>query len=55
MPSRILKLLLLAALLTGPSSVMDARDQTFREAGKVGVWTKANSITYFDDLSVAPL
>lgn len=46
MPSRILKLLVLAG---------DAHDQTFREAGKVGVWTKADSVTYFDDLSVAAL
>ncbi len=35
--------------------VLDAHDQTFRDAGKVGVWTKADSVTYFDDLSVAPL
>ncbi|MGE0128033.1 MAG: family 16 glycoside hydrolase [Blastocatellales bacterium] len=25
---------------------------TFTEAGKVGVWTKADSVTYFDDLKV---
>jgi hypothetical protein len=30
--------------------VIDARDQTFKEMGKVGLWTKADSITYFDDL-----
>ncbi len=35
--------------------VLDAHDQAFRDAGKVGVWTKADSVTYFDDLSVAPL
>jgi len=28
-------------------------DTTFGDAGKVGVWTKADSVTYFDDLSVA--
>jgi hypothetical protein len=27
-------------------------DSTFTEAGKVGVWTKADSVTYFDDLKV---
>jgi hypothetical protein len=32
--------------------VIDARDSTFRESGKIGVWTKADSITYFDDLTV---
>lgn len=26
-------------------------DQTFKEAGKVGVWTKADSVTVFDDFS----
>lgn len=35
--------------------VIDAHDITFPEAGKVGLWTKADSITYFDDLRVAPL
>jgi hypothetical protein len=35
--------------------VIDAFDRTFQEAGKVGVWTKADSITYFDDLSVESL
>ena len=26
-------------------------DQTFKDAGKVGVWTKADSVTVFDDFS----
>lgn len=30
--------------------VIDHRDGTFADAGRVGVWTKADSITYFDDL-----
>jgi hypothetical protein len=30
--------------------VIDARDPTFTEAGKFGVWTKADSIIQFDDL-----
>jgi len=30
----------------------DATDETFRDAGKVGLWTKADSVTYFDDLRV---
>jgi hypothetical protein len=29
-----------------------ARDATFRGPGLVGVWTKADSVTYFDDLVV---
>ena len=35
--------------------VIDAHDKTFTEAGKIGVWTKADSVIYFDDLSVQPL
>jgi len=35
--------------------VMEAKDDTFREAGKVGLWTKADSVTHFDGLSVKPL
>ena len=34
--------------------IMDAHDQTISQAGKVGVWTKADSVTYFDDLKVEP-
>src|SRR5262249_28292786 len=35
--------------------VIDGKDRTFPDAGKVGVWTKADSVTYFDDLGAAPL
>ena len=34
--------------------VIDARDRTFPGAGKVGLWTKADSVTAFDDFSVTP-
>jgi len=30
----------------------EVEDRTFTEAGKVGLWTKADSVTYFDDLKV---
>ncbi len=30
----------------------EVEDNTFTEAGKVGLWTKADSMTYFDDLRV---
>ena len=30
----------------------EVEDSTFTGAGKVGVWTKADSVTYFDDLTV---
>jgi len=35
--------------------VIDTRDATFAEPGKVGLWTKADSVTYFDDLFVEAL
>jgi len=35
--------------------VIDANDKTFTGPGKVGLWTKADSVIYFDDLTVAPL
>jgi hypothetical protein len=31
--------------------LFDAEDATFAQAGKVGLWTKADSVTYFDDFS----
>ncbi len=31
---------------------IEATDDTFNDAGKVGLWTKADSVTYFDDLKV---
>jgi hypothetical protein len=30
---------------------LDWDDETFKEAGKVGVWTKADSVTLFDDFT----
>src|SRR5438034_523376 len=30
----------------------EVEDETFKEAGKVGVWTKADSVIYFDDLQI---
>src|SRR5712692_8574183 len=34
------------------SKKIEATDDTFKNAGKVGLWTKADSVTYFDDLKV---
>ena len=31
---------------------IEASDDTFKDAGKVGLWTKADSVTSFDDLKV---
>ncbi|HYL46681.1 MAG TPA: family 16 glycoside hydrolase [Candidatus Limnocylindrales bacterium] len=33
---------------------IEASDDTFKEGGKIGLWTKADSVTYFDDLTVTP-
>ena len=32
-----------------------AEDKTFGEAGKVALWTKADSVTHFDTISITPL
>jgi hypothetical protein len=34
------------------SKLYEVEDATFSQAGKVGVWTKADSVTQFDDLTV---
>ncbi len=35
--------------------LFEAEDKTFPDAGKIGVWTKADSVTWFDDLTVDEL
>ncbi len=32
-----------------------AKDDTFKDAGKIGLWTKADSVIHFDDLAVEDL
>jgi len=34
------------------TAVLDAKDSTFADAGKVGLWTKADSVMAFDDLTI---
>jgi len=34
------------------NKVLDAKDATFKDAGKVGLWTKADSVIEFDDFTV---
>lgn len=34
------------------AKVLDATDGTFKDAGKVGLWTKADSVIEFDDFTV---
>ena len=33
--------------------LLEAKDDTFKDAGKVGLWTKADAATHFDDLAVS--
>jgi hypothetical protein len=50
----------LRVVATGPrfevyfngTKLYEVEDTTFTQAGRVGVWTKADSVTYFDDLAV---
>jgi hypothetical protein len=36
-------------------TLISAQDRTFSDAGKVALWTKADSVTYFDTISITPL
>ena len=36
-------------------ALISAQDATFPDAGKVALWTKADSVTYFDTISIRPL
>ncbi|MCI0695726.1 DUF1080 domain-containing protein [candidate division KSB1 bacterium] len=45
---------LFAVYLNG-EKLFEVEDNTFTSAGKVGLWTKADSYTFFDDLSIAIL
>lgn len=36
-------------------TMLKVMDGTFSEAGKIGLWTKADAVTSFDDLTVRPL
>lgn len=35
--------------------IMEIDDPTFGQAGKVGLWTKADSVIYFDDFQIADM
>lgn len=39
------------AVIFDGKQVIEATDDSFAEAGKVGVWTKADSVTLFDDFT----
>ena len=40
-------------ILFNAQPVIDVHDETFQEAGKIGLWTKADALTYFDDLQLS--
>jgi hypothetical protein len=42
----------LFAVFFNGRKLFDVEDQTFTEAGKVGLWTKADSVTHFDDFQI---
>jgi hypothetical protein len=35
-------------------TLMQIRDQTFVGAGRVGIWTKADSVTHFAEIDIEP-
>ena len=35
--------------------VLEAKDRTFRAGGRAGLWTKADSLVYFDDFNVTSM
>jgi hypothetical protein len=41
------------AVHLGGERLFEVEDATFVGAGGVGLWTKADSVTYFDDLTVS--
>jgi hypothetical protein len=43
----------LFAVYFNAAKLYEVEDRTFSQPGKVGVWTKADSVTQFDDLTVA--
>lgn len=43
---------LMFEVLFNGTKLFEVEDTTFTRAGAVGVWTKADSITHFDDLTV---
>ena len=43
---------LLEVYYNGSKLLPEVEDDTFAGPGKVGLWTKADSVTQFDDLTV---
>jgi len=43
----------LFTVLLNDKQIFQVKDETFTNAGKVGLWTKADAVTYFDDFEVS--
>jgi len=41
------------AVFLNQERLFEAEDMTFQKSGKIGLWTKADSVTYFDDFKIA--
>ena len=41
------------AVFLNRERLFEAEDATFQKSGKIGLWTKADSVTYFDDFTIA--
>lgn len=37
------------------NKLIEATDDTYKRAGRLGLWTKADAQSYFDDLSISPI
>jgi hypothetical protein len=44
-----------AEVFLNDEKVLEVENDTFPGAGRIGLWTKADSVTYFDDLTVTSL
>ena len=42
-------------VFVGKEKVFEGKDKAYTDAGRTGVWIKADSLTYFDDLTVQGL
>ena len=40
-------------ILFNEQPVIDVSDETFQAGGEIGLWTKADALTYFDDLQLS--
>ena len=38
----------------GDEPLLNVRDTTFNDPGRIGLWTKADAVTWFDDLELLP-